>query len=59
MAGFIFKILNMIYDSYTNFAGFGTVVFGNPEIAMRAIDAFDNSNIKGRRMSVRLVSGIH
>ena len=36
--------------------GFGTVTFAYPDMALRCIDMFNQKTIKGRRLSVKLVS---
>lgn len=52
-AGEIIKV-NLERDRDGKSKGFGTVVLGNPDMAMRCIDMFDGRSIKGRRISVRL-----
>ena len=52
-AGDILKV-NLERDRDGKSKGFGTVVFGNPDMAMRSIDMFNQRSIKGRKMSVRL-----
>lgn len=53
VAGDILKV-NLEKHNDGKSKGFGTVTFKFPEMAMRCIDMFNQMNIKGRRISVRL-----
>lgn len=52
-SGEILKV-NLERDRDGKSKGFGTVVFGHPDMALRCIDMFDGRSIKGRRISVRM-----
>ncbi|KAL5249238.1 hypothetical protein ACHWQZ_G018184 [Mnemiopsis leidyi] len=52
-AGEILRV-NLERDREGKSKGFGTVTFAYPDMALRCIDMFDQKNIKGRRLSVRL-----
>ena len=53
-AGEILRV-NLERDREGKSKGFGTVTYAYPDMALRCIDMFDQKNIKGRRLSVRLV----
>ena len=57
-AGEILRV-NLERDRDGKSKGFGTVTFAYPDMALRCIDMFNQQNIKGRRLSVRLVSWFH
>ena len=54
-AGEILRV-NLERDKEGKSKGFGTVTYAYPDMALRCIDMFNQKSIKGRRLSVRLVS---